>query len=108
MLVEQLVYRCLPGRLPALLDRFRNSTLALFDRHGFKPLGFFTTKIGHSHQELTFMLSWTSLEERDRAWDAFMADEEWLAARTATEQDGMIVVNASNQILAPTDFSPIR
>ena len=108
MLVEMNVYHCLPGRLPALLDRFRTVTLAMFEKHGFKPLAFFTTKIGQSHQELTFMLGWDSLEERDRCWGTFMADQEWLDARTASEQDGMIVDNASNQILVPTDFSPLR
>jgi hypothetical protein len=108
MLVEMCVYHCLPGRLPVLLDRFRQTTLALFEKHGFKPLGFFTTKIGRSHQELTFMLGWDSLEERDRVWGTFMVDEDWLSARTASEQDGMIVDNASNQVLVPTDFSPMR
>lgn len=108
MLLEMCVYHCLPGRLPALLDRFRGVTLELFDKHGFKPVGFFTTKIGVSHQELTWFLRWESLEERDRCWSAFMSDPDWLAARTASERDGMIVDNASNQILVPTDFSPLR
>src|ERR1700749_3182087 len=107
MLVEMSVYHCLPGRLPALLERFRSVTLGFFSKHGFKPLAFFTTKIGRSHQELTFMLAWDSLEGRDRAWNSFMADPDWLAARTASEQDGWIVDNASNQILVPTDFSPL-
>lgn len=106
MLLEMCVYHCLPGRVPALMDRFRTVTLDLFAKHGFSPAGFYTTKIGRSHQELTFFLNWQSLEERDRCWDAFMADPDWLAARTASEQDGMIVDNASNQILVPTDFSP--
>jgi len=108
MLMEMCVYKCLPGRLPALLDRFCNATLDLFEKHGFRPIGFFTTKIGVSAQELHYFLNWNSLEERDRCWDAFHADPEWIAARTASEKDGWIVSNASNQILTPTDFSPMR
>lgn len=108
MLLEMCVYHCLPGRLPALLNRFRTSTLSLFEKHGFKPVGFFTTKIGASAQDLTYLLNWDSLEERDRCWGAFHTDPDWIAARTASEQDGWIVANASNQILAPTDFSPLR
>lgn len=108
MLLEMNVYHCLPGRLPALINRFRTMTLDLFAKHGFTPVGFFTTKIGRSHQELTFMLRWDSLAQREECWSAFMADQDWLAARTASEADGMIVDNASNQILVPTDFSPMK
>lgn len=106
MLLEMCVYHCLPGRLPALAERFRTVTLGFFEKHGFTPAGFYTTKIGQSHQEMTFFLKWKSLEEREHCWNAFMSDEGWLAARTASEKDGMIVDNASNQILVPTDFSP--
>lgn len=108
MLLELSVYHCMLGRLSALENRFRTVTLDLFAKHGFTPVGFFNTKIGNSHQELTFMLRWESLEERDRCWGSFMADTDWLAARTASEEDGMIVDNASNQILVPTDFSPMK
>lgn len=108
MLLEMCVYRCAPGRLPALLNRFRTATLGLFENHGFEPVGFFTTKIGRSAQELTYLLRWQSLAERERCWAAFHADPDWIAARTASEQDGWIVANASNQILEPTDFSPMR
>lgn len=108
MILELCVYRCLPGRLPALLNRFETATLEMFAKHGFKPHGFFTSVIGPSAQELTYMLLWDSLAERERCWESFMADPEWLAARTASEEDGWIVVNASNQILKPTAFSPLR
>ena len=43
MINEMRVYRCLPGRLPALLKRFENTTLKLWDKHGIKQAGFFTT-----------------------------------------------------------------
>jgi NIPSNAP len=108
MLVEMRVYHCLPGRLPALMNRFRNSVLDLYKKHGFKPIGFFTTMIGESQQELTYFLSWDSLAERERLWSAFFSDPEWAAVRDASEKDGFIVDNTRNQILAPTDFSPMR
>ena len=58
MLVEMRVYHCLPGRLPALLSRFRNAVPALYKKHGFKPIGYFTTVDCQSQQELTYFLSW--------------------------------------------------
>lgn len=108
MLLELCVYRCAPGRLPALLKRFETSTLALFAKHGFKPHGFFTTMIGQSHQELTYMLLWDDLAAREKCWQSFHHDPEWVAARTDSEKDGFIVVNATNQILQPTVFSPLQ
>lgn len=108
MILEICVYRCLPGRLPALLNRFRTATLGIFEKHGFEPVGFFTTVIGSSAQELHYFLKWDSLADRERCWTSFHADPDWIAARTASEQDGWIVVNSTNQILAPTDFSPLR
>ncbi|GGB27226.1 NIPSNAP family protein [Allosediminivita pacifica] len=108
MILELCVYRCLPGRLPALMNRFESSTLDLFAKHGFTPHGFFTTMVGRSAQELTYMLLWDSLDQREKCWHSFHHDPDWIAARTASEADGMIVVNASNQLLQPTPFSPLR
>ena len=33
MILEMRVYRCIPGRLPALLKRFDTLTLKLWDKH---------------------------------------------------------------------------
>ena len=58
MIMEMRVYRCLPGRLPALMKRFDTLTLKLWDKHGIKQAGFFTTLIGTSNQELTYFVAW--------------------------------------------------
>ena len=43
MIYEMRVYRCVPGRLPALLKRFEMITLGLWERHGIRQsqLGFY-------------------------------------------------------------------
>src|SRR5215468_359751 len=108
MIYEMRVYRCLPGRLPALLKRFENTTLKLWDKHAIKPMGFFTTLIGESNQELSYFLAWESLAERERKWTAFQADPEWIEARAKSEADGQIIGNIVSQILAPTAFSAVK
>ncbi len=60
MIYEMRIYRCVPGRLPALLKRFETVTLKLWEKHGIKQAGFFTTLIGESNQELTYFLAWDS------------------------------------------------
>ena len=58
MIYEMRVYRCVPGRLPALLRRFETATLKIWERLGIKQAGFFTTLVGESTQELTYLLAW--------------------------------------------------
>jgi hypothetical protein len=108
MIYETRVYRCVPGRLPALLKRFENVTLKMWDKHQIKALGFFTTLVGSSNQELTYLLAWESLAERDQKWTAFQTDPDWISARAETEKDGQIVENIVNQLLVPTSFSAMK
>jgi hypothetical protein len=108
MIHELRIYRTLPGRLPNLLARFQNHTLRIWEKHGIRQAGFWTTMIGESNNELTYLLAWESLAERETKWAAFMADPEWLAARNESEKDGPIVATLSSQILAPTAFSSVK
>ena len=108
MIYELRVYRCLPGRLPALFKRFESFTLKLWEKHRIRQSGFFTTVIGESNQELTYILKWESLAEREKVWTAFMSDPEWMSARAKSEEDGQIVGNIVSQLLAPTAFSALK
>lgn len=105
MIYELRVYRCLPGRLPALIKRFEQATLRLWEKHGIEQAGFWTTVIGESNNDLTYMIRWASMADREARWKAFTTDPEWLAARDASEADGQILANVSSQFLAPTAFS---
>ena len=108
MIYEIRVYRCVPGRLPALNNRFATITLKLWEKHGIKQAGFWTTLVGESNQDLHYLLAWESLADRDKKWAAFQADPEWIAKRAETEKDGAIVQNVSNQLLVPTAFSSVK
>ena len=108
MLYELRIYDCLPGRLPALLKRFDTITLRLWEKAGIKQAGFWTTVIGESNQRLYYLLQWESLADREKKWNAFATNPEWLAARAETEKDGQIVAQVTNEILAPTSFSSVK
>jgi hypothetical protein len=108
MIVEMRIYHCLPTRLPALHERFTRTTLGLFEKYGIRPVGFWTTLIGPSNHALTYLLQWENLEERERKWNAFQADPEWIAKRAASEADKPIVERIESMILSPTDYSPMR
>ena len=102
---ELRTYRCLPGRLPALLERFETVTLPLWEKYGIRQAGFWTTLVGPSHLELIYMLEWSSMAERETKWNAFQADADWKIALAKSEEDGRIVANVENAFLQPTSFS---
>ncbi len=108
MIHELRIYRCMPGRLPDLLRRFETITLDIWARHGIRQAGFWTTVLGESNQDLTYMLAWESLAEREYKWNGFISDPQWIERRTETERNGPIVANITSSILAPTAFSMTR
>jgi len=108
MIYEMRVYEAVPGRLPDIIKRFETKTIKLWEKHGIKQAGFFTTMVGDHSQHLTYFLAWESLAERETKWAAFMVDPDWLAVRKETESNGPIVARVSNQLLAPTAFSSVK
>ena len=108
MIYELRIYNCIPGRLPALLKRFETTTLEIWTRHGIRQVGFWTTLIGESNQNLTYMLVWDSLADREKKWNAFQSDQEWITKRADSERDGQIVANIGSQFLVPTAFSGLK
>jgi hypothetical protein len=108
MLHELRIYHCMPGRLPDLNRRFETITLKLWEKHGIRPVGFWTVLIGESNSDLYYLLAWDSLAEREQKWNAFASDPEWLSARAGTEANGALITHFTNTILAPTGYSKLR
>lgn len=108
MIYEMRIYRCIPGRMPALLERFEKTVLRIWKKHGIRQAGFWTTLVGESNQDLTYMLAWESLADREKRWNAFLADPEWIATRAETEKDGAFITTLSNSFLQPTSFSAVK
>jgi hypothetical protein len=108
MIYELRVYHCVPGRLPNLLKRFETITLKIWEKHGIKQAGFWTVLVGDSNQALYYLLAFDSMADREKKWNTFQSDPEWIAARAETEKDGPIVAKIENQFLAPTSFSSVK
>jgi len=108
MIYEMRVYRTVPNRLPNLLARFTDHTLRIWAKHGIRQAGFWTVLVGESNQDLVYLVQWDSMADREKKWNAFQADPEWIAKRAETEKDGPIVSSITNSFLAPTSFSSVR
>lgn len=108
MLYEWREYRTVPGRMPALLARFREVTWRFFEKHGIEVIGYWESEIGGDTSSLYYLIRWRDLAHREEAWSRFAKDPEWLAAKAESEREGPIVAGITNMILRPTDFSPMK
>ncbi len=81
MIYELRVYQCVPGKLPALLKRFEDHTLKIWEKHGIRPAGFWTVLIGDGSNDLHYLLAWESLAEREKVWGTFQVDPAWIKVR---------------------------
>ena len=106
MLHELRIYRAMPGKLPALHQRFEEHTVKILKKHGIRPIGFWTTLIGESNQDITWMIEWDSLAEREAKWRALSMDPEWMDIKAKTEAEGALIEFQRNMILAPTAYAP--
>ena len=107
MMYEYRAYYVMPGKMPALHERFSKVTMSLFKRHGMQVVGFCETVIGESN-ELVYILAFEDLAHRERAWQAFFADPEWQEAKRVSEANGPLIERIVNKIWKPTPYSPIR
>jgi hypothetical protein len=65
--------------------------------------------VGGRQPNITYMLSFDSLAEREKLWSAFGSDPEWKKISGPAElKDAKIVANISNFMLRPLPFSPLK
>ena len=106
MIYEIREYTTVPGRMPALVRRFRDHTLAIFARLGMEVTFMSLTEFGgNSTNELVYVMRFDSYDDMATKWAAFQADPEWRAARAASEEDGPIVASISRRVLNPGLFA---
>lgn len=108
MIYEYRVYETLPGMLPALHARFRDHTTKIFERHGIKNIGYWTSEVGDFSDKLIYIVAFEDAGQRQRAWESFRNDPEWQKVRADSEANGLIVKRVFNTLLSPTDYSPLQ
>ena len=90
------------------IKMFNEGEIAIFRRTGLRPVFFGETLIGSRLPNLTYMLTFDSIEQRDRNWSAFVADPEWKKlSATPGYTDAETVSNISNVLLSAAPYSQI-
>jgi hypothetical protein len=88
------------------LKMFNAGEVPIFRRAGLDPVFFGETLVGAKMPSLTYMLTFSDLAARDKAWTAFGQDPEWKAL-SADPQYRDNVSAVSDIILRPTAYSQI-
>ncbi|MDR7127747.1 hypothetical protein J2X69_000075 [Algoriphagus sp. 4150] len=78
------------GKLPDLIKRFENHTLALFEKNGMENIAYFIPA-DNTDNSLTYILGYPNEKARDRMWDKFVNDPEWTKAKKESEVNGGLV-----------------
>lgn len=117
--------------------RFRDHTIKLFEKYGMSNLAYWNLATDEKNTlgklypavsprgqgavegepnaaaapvTLIYLLAHASVEARNKSFDAFRMDPDWIAARTASEQKagGSLTVKdgVKSLMLKPTDYSP--
>ena len=90
------------------IKMFNEGEIAIFRRTGLRPVFFGETLIGSRLPNLTYMLTFDNVEQREKNWSAFVADPEWKKLSTTPGYtDVETVSNISNVLLSPAPYSQI-
>jgi len=81
---ELRMYEMIQARMEGMHDIMGRVTPPLFARHGFRrPLALWEGFAGPIAPIYGYLIRWSNLDDRMRAWGNFYSDPEWLAAMTA-------------------------
>ena len=106
---ELRTYTAVEGKLPNVVNRFRDHTTKLFARHGMTNVGYWTPEDAPlSQNTLIYILAHTSREAAKKSWDEFRNDPEWKQAKGASEAGGPIVEKTASVFMDATAFSPLK
>lgn len=88
------------------VEMFNEGEIDIFRKTGVTPVFFGETLIGDRMPNLTYMVTFKNMAERDAAWDRFREHPDW-KRMSAMEKYKGTVSNISDIILQPASFSQV-
>jgi hypothetical protein len=87
---EMRTYTANDGKMPDLVKRFQNHTMAIFERLGMENI-IYWLPVDESDNTLTYILGYPDAKARDRMWQAFNNDPEWQKVYQESIENGRLV-----------------
>jgi hypothetical protein len=106
---ELRVYHAVPGKLPAMESRFRDTTSKLLVKHDLNVIGYWIpdSKSPAWDNTFVFLLAHSSQEEAAKNWQEMAADPVFQEI-IKSEQKERLLDKADKTYMQPTDFSPMK
>jgi len=96
-------------QLRALHERFAGPEIRIFHRAGVHPILYSSTAFGQNMPNLTYLIPFEDLAAREKAWNAFAADPEWVKVRKESiDKYGQISSVIQIALYRSAAYSPIR
>jgi len=90
------------------IEMFNTGEIAIFRKVGLNPVFFGETVAGSAMPNLTYMLGFDNMGEREAAWKRFGGDPDWQKLRAIPDYaDKKILSNITNIFLKPLSCSQI-
>ncbi len=105
MLYELRTYYTPEGKLDDLNARFRNHTMALFEKHGMKNIMYWTPV--DKPNTLIYVIAHKDKAAADASWAAFREDPVWKKVAEETQKNGKLVDKVESVYMTATDYSPV-
>ena len=108
-LYELRVYTAAPGKMDSLHRRFRDHTLRLFEKHGIKSVGYWTSTNDQKQECLYYIVAYPDEASRDKMLiKGIAADPEFRQVVAESEKDGKLTTKIDSVLLTPTDYSALK
>ncbi|HXM40178.1 MAG TPA: NIPSNAP family protein [Bryobacteraceae bacterium] len=105
---ELRVYHAVPGKVPALESRFRDTASKLLAKHDLKAVGYWVPEDAPAFDNtFVYILAHPSREEAKKNWDAMHSDPGF-QEMIKSEQTDKTVEKVDSAFMRPTDFSPMK
>ncbi|MDA3852062.1 MAG: NIPSNAP family protein [Spirochaetaceae bacterium] len=101
MIYELRIYDIHPGRMDNIKKRFEEKTLALFEKQQMIVLDFWQDL---NADKIYYVVQHDDVESRNRNFDAFLNDPEWLETKRLSELDGPIVQKVESFLMSRIPF----
>ena len=106
---ELRTYTAPDGKLDALIARFRDRTIPIFNRLHMESVGYWVpSDAPASKNTLIYILKHPSRAEAEKNWAAFLADDEWKKVVAETEKDGKLATKVDRLSMDATTFSKLK
>ena len=110
MIYEMRRYDAVPGKMASLNELMQDLAVPVFKRLGMTVVACFTPEVGDDENTLIYILGYADMGERQRLWDKFWVDPEWVEGRSklGTKFGGPVVAKSNSVFLKPTGYSDLQ